>query len=782
MNEQEKIPINYFINLILPYKFFIVGSLALFLGLAWVYLQTQPNYYKVDAEMMLSLNRGEGVDEEFLKEIGAFNTIGEKEDEIGYMESYNFVKRTVERLDAGISYYQKKWLAEIPKPGKYNPFLIKIDSTHNQLAYVPIFVAPAGDDKIIVRIEENEGWMYDAAETELADKASDIYLEKVIRSGEFVETPYVRFQVILNDKYPFNSDFEYFFKVNPLADQVKQYRARLNIKLKKAESNILQLSTTGPIIAQEEDFLNLVMDTYIQDKLDSKNKGGRNTLDFIDEQIERTNDSLRRKEAELARIQAEGGVLNTEAVSITKNSDITRLMSQKADLDVKINYIKYIQKNLDDDNTTIPAPSTNDIQDPLLRSLILELSRLKQEKASMTNETVNSPRMKRINTEIASVRASLKESVNNNLSNYQSQRSGVNRQLISLNAQVRDLPGIQSRINKVDREVQLIKETYNYLIKKRTDAALAVAKQERKNLILDEARAQSTEPVSPNKMLIFGLAFVFGLALPIAFVIAKEVFQTKVTGQRDIDLMTDIPTLGFVIHNDSSSLRITSETQNTAFAECFRSLRVQIKYFRNKGTKQLVGFTSTWPNEGKSFCAANYAAVMALSGKKTLLVDLDLRSPSLQDYYLFGKGPGLTEYLQGSADDWKSLLRNSDIDTLKLLPAGSITFKPLDLLEGDRFANMLDEMRKQYDVIILDTPPIGQTADYNIVKEFLDFTSYVVRYKKTDKESLKQINMLYDTGIVTNIGLIINGVTEAFFNKYGEKGTYYGQYIGREYV
>ena len=112
----------------------------------------------------------------------------------------------------------------------------------------------------------------------------------------------------------------------------------------------------------------------------------------------------------------------------------------------------------------------------------------------------------------------------------------------------------------------------------------------------------------------------------------------------------------------------------------------------------------------------------------------------------------------------------------------------LDELEDKKDARVefirdtLKEMRKEYDVIILDTPPIGQTADYNIVKEYLDFTSYVVRYKKTDKESLKQINMLYDTGIVTNIGLIINGVTEAFFNKYGDKGTYYGQYIGREYV
>jgi capsular exopolysaccharide synthesis family protein len=586
------------------------------------------------------------------------------------------------------------------------------------------------------------------------------------------------------EEVPFNENVEYFFKMNSLSNLVDRYQKKLSIEPESSESNILGLYSTGSLISQEEDFLNLVMETYISDKLNRKSKTGRNTLAFIERQIAQTADSLRAKERELTAFKSRNGALGLNTSGSTQNAELTRLMNDRSDLQIRLEFVKYIQESLNDsDGTQIPTPSTNDISDPLLRSLIIQLSTLYQELSDIEfNSTVNSPKYKRKQKEIESARSALSENVNNNISSMELSLRNVNRRIGSITGQIGALPKIEEQINKMEREVDLIQNTYNYLLQKRADAALIGASQAKDNLVLDEARPKSNEPVSPNKILIFGLAFVMGLTLPVGFVVLKELFQTKVTGQRDLDLMTDIPTLGFVIHNDSSSLRITNETQNTAFAECFRSLRVQVKYFGNKSTKQMVGFTSTWPNEGKSFCAANYAAVMALAGKKTLMVDLDLRSPSLQDYFLFSKGQGVTEYLQGNVDDWRSLLRNSDIDNLKLLPAGSITFKPLDLLEADRFEEMLNEMRKEYDVIILDTPPIGQTADYNIVKEYIDFTSYVVRYKKTDKESLKQINMLYDTGVVTNIGLVINGVTEAFFNKYGEKGTYYGQYIGREYV
>ena len=786
MNEQEKIPLSYFVNLILPYKFFIAGCLVLFLGLGWVYLQTQPNSYKVKATMLLDTSGGGAINEEFLQQGGGTFSpyYREREDEIGYMESYNFIQKAVEKLDVGISYYQKKWIANLPKSKWVTPYHIFVDSSHNQLVHVPIFISQAKDGKFNVRIDASSAWVYSPSTYDYQDEITDIYLEKTVRAGEFVETPYIRFQIVPYEKAQFNPDVEYFFQINSLSTLVKRYQGKLSIAPESSESNILGLYTSGPIISLEEDFLNLVMETYINDKLDRKSSSGRNTVAFLNRQIAKTADSLRIKERELTIYKSNNGALGLNTSGISQNAELTRLMTKRSDLQVKLQFVQYIKETLNSpDLSQIPSPSANDISDPLLRSLILDFSSLNQELSEIGfNSTTESPKYRKKVKEIESVKKSLVESVDNNINSLNINLRNVNRNIGSITGQIGALPKIEEQINKMERDLELIKNSYNFLLQKKAEAELQRASQGKDNLVLDSARPESEAPASPNKLLIYGLSFILGLALPIGFVVLKELFQTKVTGQRDLDLMTDIPTLGFIIHNDSSSLRITNETQNTAFAECFRSLRVQVKYFGNKSTKQMVGFTSTWPNEGKSFCAANYAAVMALSGKKTLMVDLDLRSPSLQDYFLFSKGQGVTEYLQGNVDDWRGLLRNSDIDNLKLLPAGSITFKPLDLLEADRFEEMLNEMRKEYDVIILDTPPIGQTADYNIVKEHIDFTSYVVRYKKTDKESLKQINMLYDTGIVTNIGLVINGVTEAFFNKYGDKGTYYGQYIGREYV
>jgi hypothetical protein len=196
MNEQEKIPLNYFINLILPYKFFIAGCLVIFLGLAWVYLKTQPNQYSVKATMLLSLDKSNNIDINFLGQEENFSPYMERDDEIGYMTSYTFIRKTVLRLDAGISYYQKKWLANLPKSKWSNPYYIKVDSTHKQLVDIPIFVIPAGDKKVTVRVDASSAWAYMPNEFGYEEEIEDVYLEETIRIGDFVETPFLKFQVV----------------------------------------------------------------------------------------------------------------------------------------------------------------------------------------------------------------------------------------------------------------------------------------------------------------------------------------------------------------------------------------------------------------------------------------------------------------------------------------------------------------------------------------------------------------------------------------------------------
>jgi len=227
-----------------------------------------------------------------------------------------------------------------------------------------------------------------------------------------------------------------------------------------------------------------------------------------------------------------------------------------------------------------------------------------------------------------------------------------------------------------------------------------------------------------------------------------------------------------VARHDRNSNYIVPKDSRTALAESFRSIRIKMQYLNDNAHQQVVGLTSSASGEGKTFCSTNLAAIMAQAGKKTLLIDTDLRRPRVTRYFENGDGSGLSSYLAGDIDDYHHIVHNTHIENLDVIHSGPVCTNPLDLMSTDKMTDLMEIFRQEYDHIVMDTPPVGLVSDYLIIMKLTDFNIYVVRDSTTSIDSLKWINELYDNDKIKNIAMVINDVKSVA--AYGYINNHYG--------
>ena len=264
-----------------------------------------------------------------------------------------------------------------------------------------------------------------------------------------------------------------------------------------------------------------------------------------------------------------------------------------------------------------------------------------------------------------------------------------------------------------------------------------------------------------------------GLGIPAVVIVVRDFFDKKIGTYGDIQSSTNIPVLGFIARHDRTSDYIVPKDSRTALAESFRSIRIKLEYLNEEGKhRRVIGLTSSSSGEGKTFCSTNLAAVIAQAGKRTLLIDIDLRRPRVTRYFENGDGRGLSSYLVGEVDDMRDLIHKTHIENLEVIHSGPVCSNPLDLIATDKMKKLMDTFRDEYDHIVLDTPPVGLVSDYLVIMTLTDYNVYVVRDSTTDMDSLRMINELYDSEKIKNVGILINDVKS--LANYGYIDKYYG--------
>ena len=362
-------------------------------------------------------------------------------------------------------------------------------------------------------------------------------------------------------------------------------------------------------------------------------------------------------------------------------------------------------------------------------------------------------------------------------------KADLERQAGKYAGRITSAPGQERQLVSISRQQEIKAGLYLMLLQKREENAITLASTANNARIVDEAQA-GLLPVSPKGKLIYLIAFVLGIAIPVGIIYIIELLRYKIEDRSDVEKLTTVPIIGDIPASDNMPKEgsvVVHENQNDMMAETFRNVRTNVQYMLGNNQK-VVLITSTTCGEGKSFVAANLAISFALLGKKVVIVGLDIRKPGLNKaFQMSHKEDGITRYLADPEHtDLMSLLQQSNVTpNLYILPGGAIPPNPTELVAHDSLVQAVDRLKKEFDYVILDTAPIGMVTDPQLISRVADMSIYVCRAGYTPKAGYLFINELKDHKKLPNLCTIINDVNIKT-GKYGY-GTY-GKYgYGRTY-
>ena len=768
MNSNEGLDIKFIVGKIKENWYYFVSTLFISLACAFVYLKFTDPVYSVNAKLLIGdIRTGSRTAEEYIESGDFKGRAIQIEDKIGLITSFSMVKSAIEDLDFVVSYSVVTYPIGIGRGVrkelyKSSPFEVTIDSSTPQLTGVNVYLEKLTNESFLIKAEAEEGELFNFETGKSVGKRTKIDFLEDYKFGETIKNDLFNIVIKLDTTVAFQNDTKYFFKLNNLNGMAAGYQGKLSVAPISMDSRMIELETSGKIVQKEVDFLNQLIENYIAYDLERKNQIGLKTIDFIDQQLGRVSDSLRRAEMALQSYKSTyrlGPDINYVANSA--QDKLNELETERSSLVLQLNSYQEISDILNSQESSkqtislsLPAVETNSV----LNNLLIEFTDLIRRRASLElSVKEGNPLLVSLDEEIKATKNGIIQSVKTSISNTKSSIRYLNQRIAALESNIIRLPQNQRQIQGLQREFEFSDKTYDLLLEKRTQAAIEYATNTPDVEVVDSAKLASTSPVSPKRKFIYLLAMTLGLMLPALVIAGKELLNDTIRNVDDIKKVCNIPILGEIPFSSRNSNIVAEENPRSATSESFRSLRTNLQFFHKEASQnKIISITSSAQHEGKSFCSLNLGIVFANSGRKTLIIDTDLRSPSLNNFLKMDVSCGLSTYLSGSTDR-ESLVNQLNIKNLDLIPAGPIPPNPIDLLSTPKMGELIESLKETYDHIIIDTPPIGYVSDFLLINRHSDINIYLVKTQHTKKMDLAKIKEMYEAKRITNLGILVNG-------------------------
>lgn len=747
----------------------ILLSLGIFLGFAYYYTNTSVPTYKVSSKFFIKEN-DKGLSFFETPALGSESGIGLTNETI-ILKSRPIANATLDKLDFDVEYYEEGPF--IPKEiYRKTPIVVEVDWKAPQLTHGIIRVDWTSLEEYTL-VFESKGYgqfFPDGSSGSIGE------LEELnFKFNEWAETP--QFKLKISNVSGQESGTSYFI----LRDRnylINYFSLGLTIELSQKNSSILNLSLVVPNRAKGEAYLNALMETYLDQELQEKNEIANRTINFIDSQVAGVADSLNLIEDELQDYRSTNKIYNLSNESSSVFASLTQIENQLANENLKRRYYQSLKDYLVRENyNEIVVPSGLGIDDPYLNGLIENLLSVQVERSRlMATQTEISPAVRETNKKLSDLNKSIREILDNVDLNNKMTIADLEDRKKDIEQSFRSLPEAEQNLIRIQRQATLTENIYNFLSEKRAESAISKASNTPSNKIIEYAKAGLLQ-VNPKPGRNYMAAIFAGLMIPILFVFVKEFFRTKIEEPKFLERKLKVPVLSTILFNKSKEPLVVFDAGKSGIAEGFRSLRSNIKFIVPKEKQLTFMITSTISGEGKTFCAMNLAAVYSLTGKKTILIGCDMRKPKIFEDFEVQNDIGLSTFLSGQEDEWEKIIKKTKYDNLDLIVSGPIPPNPSELLFSVNFEKLIDSLKKEYDVVILDTPPVGLVSETLDLLSLVDFTLFVFRQNYSEKVFIDAVNGLKEQKGVKNLYAIFNGL-DASRISYGGYGYSYGYGYG----
>jgi capsular exopolysaccharide synthesis family protein len=586
---------------------------------------------------------------------------------------------------------------------------------------------------------------------------------------------------------------------------VNSYEKDLDAHLMDKLAPTIGLFINEKVPEKGVDFLNELIRCYNNAATSEQKRVTKSTIDFIDKRLVDLTAELKNAENDVEKYRSSQGLtdINSQAQVYLENVQSNDIKLN--DVDVQLNVINGIEQYVNSSSNSGNAPATIGITDPALNSMISKLSELQLKRTALLSTTPEkNPIFEPLNKQIALTKSSIKENVKSIKSSLLNSKRGLQSFNNKFESSIKDIPQQERQFVGMKRQESIKENQYVYLLRKREELELSMASSFVDARIVDKASVGDV--IWPRIPLVVVLAILFGLGLPFLFIYFRNAFANKITNRREIESATGIGVLEEISYENLESGSLVLNLKNNLIGEQFRSLRTNLNYLHEQSreiaasaravtlSKSFAGnfendfeddyhpdgmvtlLTSSISQEGKSFVSTNLASSFATAGKKTVVLEMDLRKPQVSSVFgLINGHPGISEYLSENVR-LESIIQSSGHNpNLDVIGAGAIPDEPAELLGTPKLAQLMGELRKLYDHIIIDSPPVHLVTDAMIIAPLSDVSLYVIRQGYTGKDELSFISDIYRSEKLPFFNLIFNGIKK---RKYGYGYRYDQSYYG----
>ena len=639
--------------------FFLCVIIALAVG--WAFNRLKAPEYQVNGTLLIK-DQKTNFDPTAIMTGVAYGNSQILDNEIAVLQSFNLREKAVKKMNMEVMYFDNSGLI-INEMYKTSPFTIEFDKQIPQAVDL-LYTVVIDGEQVTLSAEANMISQYDYSTEEFVTTTpiGPISINGTYPVGEWIDTGYNRFRIEKNAFFVPETDngrkMSFVFKDYLTLAQTMQFSAAAISK----QASIIRISMIGKNREKCVEFINTLMNEYVNRGLDKKNQVSQNTIVFIDQQLEETESSLSQAENELQEFRTKHDLTNLNEQSRQMINSLQDLEKQHASLLVNYQYFKrlqnYIQTNIDNPDN-LAAPSALGISDPLLNKLVQDLVNLNQQRTmQLLTYTDQHPVIAKIDEQIVTTKKTLLENVNNLVDNTRINLNDIESRIKKVENETRNLPQKERLLVGYQRKFTLNQETYNYLMQRRAEAQIIKASNTADNEILDVADYQRAVLVAPRKMMNYLVAIIIGLLIPTIFLFLKDYFNVKIRERKDVEKLTDFPIIGQIGQTKSKSPTVVIEKPKSPISEAFRSIRTNLDFITQGKEQSTILVTGDMQSVGKTFNSINIASIYAMYGKKTVLLGFDLRKPKLYQEFNISNNIGLSSYLSNK-NELDEVIQNS---------------------------------------------------------------------------------------------------------------------------
>ncbi|MBN2805192.1 MAG: polysaccharide biosynthesis tyrosine autokinase, partial [Prolixibacteraceae bacterium] len=788
--DEETIDLKLLFNYLIGNIWWFALSIFLALVIAFLANRYTTKIYNISTTVLISddtkgspFGKNVGGSLDMLSGFGMYPSLENFENQSIILKSYSQVRRTIDQLNFEVSYYSQGRIArnEIYTAA---PFEVIFSDDHPQLLGAKFMLSIDQDGMMKIDLNADEGQLYHYGNDEVLGKVSGLDYSAKVKPGERIQTEHFDFYLKIRENFNPEVTNNYYFYFNNPHQLTLSYQNRLVLEPMSKGASMLQISIEDQNASKAIDFLNKLTSEYLLRNLEKKNEIANNTIQFIDSQLDTISKSLNIAETDLQTFRSKNKMMDLSFQSQQVFQQLQDLENQKMEVEMQNQYYKYLLTYIEEnqDVESILAPSAMGVNDPLLNSLILEINQLSVEKSSLTNikKGADFGPLQKLDAQIRNAKDNISENASNLVKSSNISLNELNKRINRLMASINDLPETERQLFGIQRKFVLNDNLYTFLLERRAEAQIAKASNTADNEIIDPAMVTGNgAPIKPKKMINFAIALILGFVVPALVIFLKEFFNMKVDSPEVVKRMTNKPIIGYIPNSGVGDLTI-SDAPDSPWAEAFRIVRTKLQFTIKEKQHPVVLVTSSVPGEGKSFIAINLASVNAIAGKKTVLVGFDLRRPQIAQRFKIDKNMGVTNYLIGDATI-DQIIQKTGNPFLDVIPSGIIPPNPAELISDEKTLVFLEELRKRYDYIVLDTAPLSPVSDSHHLCRLADAILFVVRDKYTHKQIMQSTLDELKSNNQENLSIIINDI-QLNRKRYGGKYGYsYGYRYGYKY-